>query len=309
MPKITISYRRDDSMDITGRIFDRLSSRYGREAVFRDIDSIPPGRDFREHIAANLGNSDVLMVVVGPRWMGGDRHGKPRIQSETDYVRAEVEIALGRRIPVIPLLVGDADMPEPGDLPEPIREFAYRNAVAIDSGRDFDHHMNGLIRATDQLLHAPPQPDAPAPSSARAAEATRAPEQGSALAGLFFPIVGGVMLAQGLMSTGWFVANVLGHIAAGSLGRMFLDVWNFADAAFGFGGIVIGIGTLYARPWARTAGATLCFLAVFSNFMWFVDHFDKGMPRLVVVGTALATLLFILGITMYLFRWPAPASK
>src|SRR5215469_9761686 len=43
MAKITISYRRDDSMDITGRIFDRLTSRYGRETVFRDIDSIPPG--------------------------------------------------------------------------------------------------------------------------------------------------------------------------------------------------------------------------------------------------------------------------
>ena len=53
MAKITISYRRDDSMDITGRIFDRLTSRYGREAVFRDIDSIPPGRDFREHIQSN----------------------------------------------------------------------------------------------------------------------------------------------------------------------------------------------------------------------------------------------------------------
>jgi TIR domain len=75
MAKITISYRRDDSMDITGRIFDRLTSRYGRETVFRDIDSIPPGLDFREHIRASIEDSDVLMVVVGPRWMGGSRHG------------------------------------------------------------------------------------------------------------------------------------------------------------------------------------------------------------------------------------------
>ena len=64
MAKITISYRRDDSMDITGRIFDRLTSRYGRETVFRDIDSIPPGLDFREHIQASIEDSDVLMVVV-----------------------------------------------------------------------------------------------------------------------------------------------------------------------------------------------------------------------------------------------------
>jgi hypothetical protein len=49
-----ISYRRDDPMDITGRIFDRLSSRYGRENVFRDIDNIPPGLDFRQQIRASI---------------------------------------------------------------------------------------------------------------------------------------------------------------------------------------------------------------------------------------------------------------
>src|SRR3982751_3209710 len=106
MVKITISYRREDSMDITGRIFDRLSSHYGRGAVFRDIDSIPPGKDFREHIRASIEGSGVMMVVVGPRWIGDDRHGKPRIHAETDYVRIEVETALKRSIPVIPLLVG-----------------------------------------------------------------------------------------------------------------------------------------------------------------------------------------------------------
>src|SRR5262245_1606729 len=137
MAKITISYRRNDSMDITGRIFDRLTSRYGRETVFRDIDSIPPGLDFREHIRANIDDSDVLMVVVGPHWMGADRSGQPRIRAETDYVRVEVESALNRRIPVIPLLVGGADMPEPSQLPDSIREFAFRNAVHVDSGRDF----------------------------------------------------------------------------------------------------------------------------------------------------------------------------
>ncbi len=121
-------------MDITGRIFDRLTSRYGRETVFRDIDNIPPGLDFREHIRASIDESNVLMVVVGPRWMGGDRQGQPRIHAETDYVRIEVEAALNRQIPVIPLLVGGADMPEPSQLPASIREFGYRKIpVAIST--------------------------------------------------------------------------------------------------------------------------------------------------------------------------------
>lgn len=60
MPRITISYRRDDSLDITGRIFDRLAAHYGRESVFRDIDNIPPGADFRQHIDRLLDTADII---------------------------------------------------------------------------------------------------------------------------------------------------------------------------------------------------------------------------------------------------------
>src|SRR5262249_16806036 len=151
-------------------------------------------------IRASIDDSDVLMVVVGPRWMGGERLGQPRIQSDTDYVRVEVEAALSRRIPVIPLLVGGADMPQPHELPESIRDFAYRNAVAIDSGRDFDHHMNGLIRATDEIfvraeVTQPGHRRTPGPE----AKATPARDGSAPPSPLFRPLVGGVMTVIGLM--------------------------------------------------------------------------------------------------------------
>ena len=66
MTRITISYRRDDSLDITGRIFDRLAGHFGREAVFRDIDNIPPCADFRRHIDRVLDESDIVVAIVGP---------------------------------------------------------------------------------------------------------------------------------------------------------------------------------------------------------------------------------------------------
>jgi hypothetical protein len=316
MAKITISYRRDDSMDITGRIFDRLTSRYGRETVFRDIDNIPPGLDFREHIRASIDDSDMLMVVVGPRWMGGDRHGEPRIQSDTDYVRVEVEAALSRRIPVIPLLVGGADMPEPSELPESIRDFAYRNAVAVDSGRDFDHHMNGLIRATDEIFRrrddagtaagsATGERRAPTPQTKAAAQQ---PAAGVPTASLFMPVVGGVMTVIGLMHIGWFTSNLLTASAAGAVARMFQEVWTFADMSFGIGGLIIGIGTIVGARWARVAGIVLCLLVAASNLLWLSDVFDKGVPRLMLVGTAITAVLAIVGTYLLLFRWPAPAE-
>lgn len=316
MAKITISYRRDDSMDITGRIFDRLTSRYGRETVFRDIDSIPPGLDFREHIQASIEDSDVLMVVVGPRWMGGSRHGHPRIHAETDYVRIEVEAALNRHIPVIPLLVGGADMPQPSQLPENIREFAYRNAVQIASGRDFDHHMNGLIRATDKILlsaqtsaaaaSADPGIDRrPSDSKAKTKHQTT-PAGGAAQSSLFLALVGSVMTVIGLMHIAWFTSNLWSASAAGAVAQMFQDVWTYADMSFGFGGLIIGISIITGAGWARISGIILCLLAASSNLLWFSEYFDRGLPRLMLVGTGLASLLAAVGVYLLLVHWPSP---
>jgi TIR domain len=311
MAKITISYRRDDSMDITGRIFDRLTSRYGRETVFRDIDSIPPGLDFREHIRASIEDSDVLMVVVGPRWMGGSRHGHPRIHAETDYVRIEVEAALNRHIPVIPLLVGGADMPQPSQLPEN-SEFAYRNAVQIDSGRDFDHHMNGLIRATDKILLST-QTSAPAastgPGPIEGPKLQPMPAGSAVQSSVFIPVVGSVMTVIGLMHIAWFTSNLVSALAAGVTQQMFQEVWTYADMSFGFGGLIIGISMIAKAGWARSGGIILCLLVAFSNLLWFSDYFDRDLPRLMLVGTGLTSLLAAVGAYLLLVHWPSPAEK
>src|SRR5260370_793222 len=146
MPRIVISCRREDSGAITGRIFDRLVARYGREAIFRDIDNIPIGVDFRRHIDSTLGASDVVLAIVGPHWIGPDgKHN--RLNDEADPVRVEIEAALRKDIPLVPVLVMGAAMPRTSELPDPLREFAYRNAVQIDAGQDFDVHMRRLVRA------------------------------------------------------------------------------------------------------------------------------------------------------------------
>jgi TIR domain len=173
MPKIIISYRRSDSDAIAGRIRDKLAGHYGESSVFMDIDNIPFGIDFRDHIRDALFENDMLIVVVGPRWVGQGKGGHLRIQEETDPVRIEVETALERGIPVIPVLVNNAAMPKPSELPDSLRNFAYRNAAEVDAGRDFHQHMDRLIRSMDKVLIgkgavpppaevAPPPPPPPA---------------------------------------------------------------------------------------------------------------------------------------------------
>jgi TIR domain len=82
MARLTLSYRRSDSEALTGRIFDRLIRHYGRKSVFRDIDNVPVGVDFRTHIQDALQKSDILLAVVGAGWHG-PRKGHDRIEEET----------------------------------------------------------------------------------------------------------------------------------------------------------------------------------------------------------------------------------
>ena len=154
MSRIIISYRRADSAATAGRIFDRLTSHYGDDAVFMDVDKIPFGTDFRQHIRKVLADSDVLLAVIGPSWLGKASDGTSRIKDEADPVRVEIETALRQKTRIIPVLVDGADMPSIADLPDALRDFAYLNAAPIDVGRDFRAHMERLIRSIDEMLGA-----------------------------------------------------------------------------------------------------------------------------------------------------------
>lgn len=162
MARVAISYRREDSAGITGRIFDRLNEHYrgydaeGHGIVFMDYDSIPIGIDFRQHIRKALDTCDVLLVIIGPRWAGDDHAGGNRIMQSNDWVRIEVETALKKEIPVVPVLIDRTPMPDAEKLPEALRDLAYRQAVVIDSQIDFNAHVERLTRQLDTILKLTP---------------------------------------------------------------------------------------------------------------------------------------------------------
>lgn len=154
MPKILISYRRSDSSAITGRIFDRLSHHYGENSVFMDVDSIPIGIDFRNHIQETLQQTDIVIAVIGANWLGRDAAGAVRMDEKTDPVRVEIETALGRQTPIIPVLVDGAKMPASSELPEELGNFVFLNAAEVATGRDFRTHMDRVIGGIDRIMAA-----------------------------------------------------------------------------------------------------------------------------------------------------------
>ena len=153
-PDVFISYRRDDSADITGRIFDRLVQRYTKVKIFKDVDSMPLGVDFRDYIKSVLDSCSVCLVVMGPNWLGSrDAQESRRIDEPRDYMRVEIESALENGIPVIPVFVSATSMPPEDELPESISALAFRHGMEVRRDPEFHTDVNRLISGIELYLN------------------------------------------------------------------------------------------------------------------------------------------------------------
>jgi TIR domain-containing protein len=142
-PPIFMSYMREDSSDVSGRIYDSLVAHFGPQAIFKDVDSIPPGVDFHQYIDSVMRSCRLLLAVIGNKWVSTV---KSRLQNNSpDFVRTEIESALNYGVQIIPLLVGGTLMPAGDELPPSIKALAFRNAIPIRSDPDFHKDMKRLI--------------------------------------------------------------------------------------------------------------------------------------------------------------------
>jgi formylglycine-generating enzyme required for sulfatase activity len=150
--KIFISYRRADSKYVVDRIRDRLITAYGQQSVFRDIESIPLGTDFRTILEGETNSCDVMLVVIGTQWANiTDSEGKKRLFDPNDFTRIEIETGLKHEgILVIPVLVMGAAMPAPQDLPESLNGLLYRNAINVRNDPDFENDIQRLMVGINQ---------------------------------------------------------------------------------------------------------------------------------------------------------------
>ena len=150
--RIFMTYRREDTAYPAAWLFDRLAGHFGRDQVFKDIDSIELGDDFVEVITAAVGSCDALLALIGDRWLSStDRDGQRRLDDPGDFVRLEIEAALARDVRVIPILVGGAQMPRVDELPGSLAKLARRQALELSPAR-FDADTRRLLRVLDRTI-------------------------------------------------------------------------------------------------------------------------------------------------------------
>jgi TIR domain/Sel1 repeat len=152
--KIFISYRRDDVPGDARGVCNRLERKFGKANVFMDVDRLLAGQRFDRELDKALSQCDVLIAVIGPRWMDSlTEHARG---GKRDFVHDEIAAALKRDIVVIPALIGREghmpSLPQRNDLPEEIRDLVLyqKHDIAHESfNRDADH----LTAAIETVLH------------------------------------------------------------------------------------------------------------------------------------------------------------
>ncbi len=150
MNRIFISYRREDTLVYADRLQEDIAGHFGPDEVFRDMDAIEPGSDFVAAIDGALSETEVMLVVIGPKWLGPE--GRRRLHEAGDYVRAEVAAGLrSPRVRVIPVLVGGARMPAGEELPGDISSLTRRNAFEMIDTR-WRADRSELFRRLDAML-------------------------------------------------------------------------------------------------------------------------------------------------------------
>jgi TIR domain len=160
MDSIFLSYRREDSEGQAGRLYDDLVAVFGSDSVFMDVAAIQPGRDFRKSIDQSLNSCGVFLSLIGKSWLTAkDTSGQRRLDDPADFVRIETGAALKRDIPVIPVLVQGASAPKPDQLPDDLKELAFRNAVELTHPR-WDSDIQVLIKALrPHISQSGPKPE------------------------------------------------------------------------------------------------------------------------------------------------------
>jgi hypothetical protein len=147
--KIFLNYRRSDAEAWADRVYDRLTVQFPRGDVFMDIDgNIPLGLPWATWLDSQVAQCDLMVVLIGRSWVAEfqARSGP----EERDHVRVEIESALARKIPVVPVFLGDAPVPSRANLPASIRTLLDLQATRLQRASfeaDAKALIDGVVRS------------------------------------------------------------------------------------------------------------------------------------------------------------------
>lgn len=172
MSTIFLSYRRQDSAGFTKALGEKLAQRFGEDAIFRDLEDIEAGDDFVSAIEDAVSSCRVLLAIIGPHWSNmRNADGQRRLENPNDFVRLEIEAALKRGVPVIPVTVNGANWPPKETLPDSLQPLLTRQAHDLsDRQGRWEYDVDHLLQRLEEISGMHPGKENNQPTSPQKAQ-------------------------------------------------------------------------------------------------------------------------------------------
>ncbi len=130
--KIFVNYRRSQSLQEAQHLATILGSDFGAKRVFIDVRSIDGFSDWFEILRQQVEGTGALIVLIGKDWLAAlDKQEYSGRETTKDFVRFEITEALKRNIPVLPVLLDGATLPNERELPIEICGLLRRQAMGL----------------------------------------------------------------------------------------------------------------------------------------------------------------------------------
>jgi hypothetical protein len=153
-PKIFIGYRREDAPKTADLLHENLERHFGENSTFMDKETIRGGDRYRKKIQNALATCKVFLAIIGPRWLTiSDENNVRRLDKKDDWVRFEIEAALKRDdILVIPVLVKNAALPRPDELPKSLQSLIDEIQAQKVEDDNWDSDVTKLIHIIEENI-------------------------------------------------------------------------------------------------------------------------------------------------------------
>lgn len=126
--RLFFSYRRSEAVQLVARIVDRFKTR-PQFAIFFDQNNLTAG-PFPQQLERAIRLCDVFVLFLAPETL-------KRTHEPDDWIRREIETALGAQKPIVPVLLDERAFPSVSEFPASIAAVTQFNALPFNTNSPF----------------------------------------------------------------------------------------------------------------------------------------------------------------------------
>jgi uncharacterized protein YecT (DUF1311 family) len=150
--KIFINYRRSINLKDAQLLHAALCRRFGQSRVFLDVSGLDGGDHWLHTLEKQVDASSAMVSLIGKNWADvADETGQRRLDNPNDFVRFEIARAFSREMPVLPVLIDGATMPDISRLPSHLAPLTFSQAMLLRE-ESFDDDAKRIAERLKLLL-------------------------------------------------------------------------------------------------------------------------------------------------------------